>query len=52
MNIMSTWERINVSERFRNKKLWIGIGISFFFIFLLFRKIDFHKLLAAFREMD
>ena len=49
---MSAWERSNVSERFRNKKLWIGIGISLFFIFLLFRKIDFHKLLAAFREMD
>ena len=35
-----------------DNKLWIGIGISLFFLFLLFRKIDFHKLLAAFREMD
>jgi len=33
-------------------KLWIGIGISAFFLFLLFRKIDFHKLAAAFRELD
>lgn len=41
-----------MSDGFRNKKLWVGIGISFFFLFLLFRKIDFHKLLAAFREMD
>jgi len=41
-----------VSQRFHNKKLWIGLGISLFFLFLLFRKIDFHKLLAAFREMD
>jgi hypothetical protein len=41
-----------VSKRFRDKKLWIGIGISLFFLFLLFRKIDFHKLLTAFREMD
>jgi uncharacterized protein (TIRG00374 family) len=49
---MNTWERINVSKRFHNKKLWIGVGISLFFLFLLFRKIDFHKLLAAFREMD
>jgi len=49
---MNTWERINVSKRFHNKKLWIGLGISLFFLFLLFRKIDFHKLLAAFREMD
>lgn len=49
---MNAWERINVSKRFRDKKLWIGIGISLFFLFLLFRKIDFHKLLTAFREMD
>ncbi|HTP65783.1 MAG TPA: lysylphosphatidylglycerol synthase transmembrane domain-containing protein [Geobacteraceae bacterium] len=38
--------------RFRDKKLWIGLGISLFFLFLLFRKIDFDKLLGAFREMD
>jgi uncharacterized protein (TIRG00374 family) len=41
-----------VSKRFHNKKLWIGLGISLFFLYLLFRKIDFHKFLAAFREMD
>jgi uncharacterized protein (TIRG00374 family) len=33
-------------------KLWIGVAISAFFLFLLFRKIDFGKLLAAFRVMD
>src|SRR6266702_186528 len=33
-------------------KLWVGIGISTFFLFLLFRKIDFDKLLAALGEMD
>ena len=36
----------------RDKKLWIGMGISLFFLILLFRKIDFAKLVAAFREMD
>lgn len=35
-----------------DKKLWIGIGISIFFLFLLFRKIDFSKLFAALSEMD
>ena len=35
-----------------DKKLWIGIGISLFFLILLFRKIDIDKLLAAFRVMD
>jgi len=35
-----------------DKKLLIGIGISLFFLFLLFRKIDFAKLLAALSEMD
>ena len=35
-----------------DKKLWIGIAISAFFLFLLFRKIDFDKLAAAFRELD
>lgn len=34
-----------------DKKFWIGIGISLFFMVLLFRKIDFHQLAAAFREM-
>lgn len=41
-----------MSYRSPDKKLWIGIGISLFFLFLLFRKIDFHKMMAAFREMD
>jgi glycosyltransferase 2 family protein len=35
-----------------DKKLCVGIAISAFFLFLLFRKIDFDKLAAAFREMD
>ena len=35
-----------------DKKLWIGIGISVFFLFLLFRKIDFNKLLEALKTMD
>jgi glycosyltransferase 2 family protein len=35
-----------------DKKLWIGIAISVFFLFLLFRKIDFAKLVAAFAELD
>jgi uncharacterized protein (TIRG00374 family) len=43
---------VRVAKRFRDKKLWIGIGISLFFLFLLFRKIDFAKLLTAFTEMD
>ena len=33
-------------------KLWGGIAISAFFLFLLFRKIDPDKLAAAFRAMD
>jgi glycosyltransferase 2 family protein len=33
-------------------KLWVGIAISAFFLFLLFRKIDFDKLIAAFRQLD
>jgi uncharacterized protein (TIRG00374 family) len=41
-----------VARRVRDKKLWIGVGISLFFLFLLFRKIDFGKLFAAFKEMD
>lgn len=35
-----------------DRKLWVGIGISLFCIVLLLVKIDFGKLLAAFREMD
>ena len=33
-------------------RLWIGIAISAFFLILLFRKIDFDKLVAAFSVMD
>ncbi len=40
------------SNRLRDPKLWIGIGISAFFLILLFRKIDPHELAAAFRTMD
>lgn len=43
---------MKVATRACDKKLWIGIGISVFFLFLLFRKIDFAKLMAAFAEMD
>ena len=35
-----------------DKKLWIGMGISLIFLFLLFRKIDFHKLVSALSEMN
>ena len=38
--------------RFVDKKLAIGLGISLFFLVLLFRKIEFDKLAAAFRELD
>lgn len=33
-------------------KFWLGIGISVFFLFLLFRSIDGAKLLEALRTMD
>ncbi|MBJ6724096.1 lysylphosphatidylglycerol synthase transmembrane domain-containing protein [Geomesophilobacter sediminis] len=33
-------------------KLWAGIGVSAFFLFLLFRSIDPDKLLSALKEMD
>ncbi|MGD0586169.1 MAG: lysylphosphatidylglycerol synthase transmembrane domain-containing protein [Oryzomonas sp.] len=33
-------------------KFWLGIGISVFFMALLFRKIDFHQLAAALRMVD
>lgn len=49
---MNVWEKNRVSKKSHDKKLWIGIGISLFFLFLLFRKIDIHKLLAAFKEMN
>jgi len=33
-------------------KFWLGIGISVFFMAMLFRKIDFHQLGAALRIVD
>jgi uncharacterized protein (TIRG00374 family) len=33
-------------------KFWLGIGISLFFMILLFRKIDLHQLVAALRTVD
>lgn len=33
-------------------KFWTGIGISIFFLALLFRKIDFQQLAAALQNMD
>jgi glycosyltransferase 2 family protein len=33
-------------------KLWVGIGISLFFLFFLFRKVDLRQLLEAFRGLD
>jgi uncharacterized protein (TIRG00374 family) len=33
-------------------KFWVGIGISLFFMLLLFRKIDFGQLLAALRTVN
>ena len=38
--------------RFIDKKLAIGLGISLFFLIMLFRKIELAKLAVAFREMD
>ncbi|UFS69703.1 flippase-like domain-containing protein [Geomonas sp. RF6] len=35
-----------------DKKLWLGIAISGFFLFLLGRQIEPGKLVAAFRQMD
>ena len=35
-----------------DKKFLAGIGISLFFLLLLFRKIDFNQLAAAFRTLD
>ena len=39
-------------ERRRARHFWIGMGISVFFLALLFRSMDFAKLLAALRAMD
>jgi len=44
--------RIDMSGGTYGKKLWIGIGISVFFMFLLFRKVDLHKMVSALGEMD
>jgi len=33
-------------------KFWLGIGVSVFFMALLFRKIDFHQLAAALARVD
>lgn len=33
-------------------KFWLGIGVSVFFMALLFRKIDFHQLAAALVRVD
>lgn len=33
-------------------KFWIGIAVSLFFLFLLFRKIDFGQLIIALRTVD
>lgn len=41
-----------MSSKRMDLKFWIGIGISLFFIGLLFTKIDPDKVVAAFREMD
>lgn len=41
-----------MAEAKHDKKLWIGVGISLFFLFLLFRKIDFEKLMSALRGMN
>jgi uncharacterized protein (TIRG00374 family) len=35
-----------------DKKFWIGTGISLFFLFLLFRRIEIKQLAAAFVELD
>jgi len=39
-------------ERRRARHFWIGTGVSVFFLALLFRSMDFAKLLAALRAMD
>jgi uncharacterized protein (TIRG00374 family) len=35
-----------------NKQLWLGIGISVLLLYILFHKINFNQLLAAFTELD
>lgn len=41
-----------MSSKRMDLKFWIGIGISLFFLALLFTRIDPSKVVAAFREMD
>ena len=36
----------------RDKKLWLGVGISLFFMVMTFRKIDFRQLMLAFKTVD
>ncbi len=43
---------MNLSGKTIDKKLLAGVGISLCFMVLLFRKIDFDKVLLAFRAMD
>lgn len=43
---------MNLSGKTIDKKLLAGVGISLCFMVLLFRKIDFDKVLEAFRAMD
>ncbi len=39
-------------ERRLRLQFWIGVGISVFFMLVLFRAMDFHRLLEALRSMD
>ncbi|MBP1753493.1 MAG: hypothetical protein H6Q57_2329 [Geobacteraceae bacterium] len=43
---------MSAKKRGFDKKLWAGIAISAFFLYILFRKIDTGLLWAAFAEMD
>lgn len=43
---------MSVPGKMIDKKLMAGVGISLFFLVLLFRKIDFDKVLSAFTAMD
>jgi uncharacterized protein (TIRG00374 family) len=35
-----------------DKRLWLGLGVSLLLLFILFRRINYGRLLAAFSEMD
>jgi uncharacterized membrane protein YbhN (UPF0104 family) len=41
-----------MSINFRNKKLWVGIVISLFFLFLLFTKVNIGQFADAFKGID